>query len=239
MIKGKIHSFETFGTVDGPGTRFVIFLKGCPMRCKYCHNPDTWEQINAKEYTTDEIIQEILKYKKYYKNGGVTVSGGEPLLQIDFVIELFQKLKQNNIHTAIDTSGYLFDKNNIKAYENLLKYTDLFLLDIKHINEEKHIELTTKSNKSILEFAKFLSENNKETWIRHVVVPDITTDTDDLLKLKEFIDTLPNVSKIEVLPYHTMGVHKYKELGIEYKLKNVQTPKKEMVNEIRELLKRR
>lgn len=239
MIKGKIHSFETFGTVDGPGTRFVIFLKGCPMRCKYCHNPDTWEQTNAKEYTTDEIIEEILKYQKYYKNGGVTVSGGEPLLQIDFVTELFQKLKQYNIHTAVDTSGFPFDKNNVEKYKELLKYTNLFLLDIKHIDNLKHIELTSKSNKTILEFAKFLSDNNKETWIRHVVVPDITTQKEDLLKLKDFINNLSNISNIEILPYHTMGIHKYEELGIEYPLKDVQPPSKEILEEINYLLKRK
>ena len=207
------------------------------MRCKYCHNPDTWEQTNAKEYTTNEIIEEILKYQKYYKNGGVTVSGGEPLLQIDFLIELFQKLKQYNIHTAVDTSGFPFDKNNVEKYRELLKYTDLFLLDIKHIDDPKHIELTSKSNKTILEFAKFLSDNNKETWIRHVVVPDITTQPEDLLKLKDFIDNLLSISNIEILPYHTMGIHKYEELGIEYPLKDVQPPSKEILEEINYLLK--
>lgn len=238
-MKGKIHSFETFGTVDGPGTRFVIFFQGCPLRCKYCHNPDTWETTGGKEYTTEEVVTEILKYNKYYRNGGVTVSGGEPLMQIDFVIELFQKLKQYNIHTAIDTSGFLFNEKQIDKYLELIKYTDLFLLDIKHIDNDKHIALTTGENKNTLSFAKFLSDNNKETWIRYVLVPDITTPIDYCFELKEFIDNLPNVTKVEVLPYHTMGVHKYKKMGLDYPLKNVQPPNSKLVEEISNLLKRR
>lgn len=238
-MKGKIHSFETFGTVDGPGTRFVIFFQGCPLRCKYCHNPDTWETTGGKEYTTEEVVAEILKYNKYYRNGGVTVSGGEPLMQIDFVIELFQKLKQYNIHTAVDTSGFLFKKEQIDKYLELIKYTDLFLLDIKHIDNDKHIELTTGENKNTLSFAKFLSDNNKETWIRYVLVPDITTPVDYCFELKEFIDNLQNVTKVEVLPYHTMGVHKYKKMGIDYPLKNVQPPNSKLVEEVSNLLKRR
>ena len=237
-MRGKIHSFETFGTVDGPGTRFVIFFQGCPLRCKYCHNPDTWDINGGTEYTVSEIIDEILKYKKYYQNGGVTVSGGEPLLQIDFVIELFQKLKQYNIHTAIDTSGFLFTENTVDKYIELIKYTDLFLLDIKHINNEEHIKLTTRENKNTLSFAKFLSDNNKEMWIRYVVVPDITTKIEYCVELKQFIDTLKTVSKVEVLPYHTMGIHKYKELGIEYPFHGIQPPNKEVIDAINNLLKK-
>jgi pyruvate formate lyase activating enzyme len=238
-VIGKIHSFETFGTVDGPGTRFVIFFQGCPLRCKYCHNPDTWEYDGAKEYTVEEVVSEILKYKKYYSKGGVTATGGEPLVQIDFLIELFKELKKHGLHTAVDTNGFLFDKNNEDKYLKLLEVTDLFLLDLKHINNEKHLYLTGKSNKNILKFAEFLSDNNKETWIRHVVVPDITTQEEDLQELKKFIDTLKNVSHVEILPYHTLGVSKYEKMGIDYPLKDISSPDETMVKNIKELLKRR
>lgn len=237
---GKVHSLETFGTVDGPGTRFVLFLKGCPLRCKYCHNPDTWTQDDAKEYTIEEIVQEILKYKKYYSNGGgITVSGGEPLLQMDFIIELFKVLKKHNIHTAIDTSGYLYNKEQEYKFNELIKVTDLFLLDIKHIVDEEHKKLTGKTNKNTLDFAKYLNKNNKKMWIRYVLIPEITTKDEYIEKLKIFIDTLDNVEKVEILPYHTMGVHKYKELGIDYPLKGVLPPEEEMVKSIKFKLKRR
>ena len=237
---GKVHSLETFGTVDGPGTRFVLFLKGCPLRCKYCHNPDTWTQDGAKEYTPEEIANEIIKYKKYYGNGGgITVSGGEPLLQIDFIIELFQILKKHNIHTAIDTSGYLYNKEQEYKFNELIKVTDLFLLDIKHIVDEEHEKLTGKTNKNTLEFAKYLDENNKKMWIRHVLIPEITTKDEYIEKLKIFIDTLDNVEKVEILPYHTMGVHKYKELGIDYPLKGVLPPEEEVIKSVKFKLKRR
>lgn len=239
-MEGKIHSFFAGGTVDGPGIRFVIFLKGCPLRCLYCHNPDTWTQDNAIIKSTDEILNNALKYRGYFQNGGgVTVSGGEPLLQIDFLIELFKKLKENNIHTAVDTSGIIFDKNNdslMKKFDELIKLTDLFLLDIKHIDENEHIKLTGKSNKNILEFAKYLSDNNVHMWIRHVLVPNITLNDEYLIKTKQFIDTLKTVDKIEVLPYHTMGVPKYNELGIEYKLKDTIPPTKEEVRHAKYLL---
>ena len=175
---GKIHSFYAGGTVDGPGIRFVIFLKGCPLRCLYCHNPDTWTQDNALEYEAEDVVKEALKYKGYFKTGGgVTISGGEPLMQIDFVIEVFKLLKENDVHTALDTSGIYFDKNNpeiLKKFDELNKYTDLFLLDIKHIDDNEHIKLTGKSNKNVLDFANYLSDNNKKMWIRHVLVPGIT-----------------------------------------------------------------
>ena len=239
-MEGKIHSFFAGGTVDGPGIRFVIFLKGCPLRCLYCHNPDTWTQDNSIIQTVDEVYNQAIKYRGYFSNGGgVTITGGEPLVQIDFVIELFKKFKDNNIHTALDTSGILFDKSNkelLNKYYELIKYTDLFLLDIKHIDNNKHIELTGKSNKNVLDFARFLSDNNKDMWIRHVLVPGITLNDEYLNKTKEFIDTLKTVKKIEVLPYHTMGIVKYENLGIEYKLKDVLPPTKEEVRHAKILL---
>ena len=237
---GKIHSFYAGGTVDGPGIRYVIFLKGCPLRCLYCHNPDTQTFENAKEYSVDDIIQDALKYKGYYANsGGVTVTGGEPLLQIDFLIELFKKLKSYNIHTACDTSGATFDKFNkelMDKFDELIKYTDLFLLDIKHINNEEHIKLTGKPNKNILDFAKYLSDKNKHMWIRHVLIPNITLNDEYLIETKKFIDTLNNVDKIEILPYHTMGIVKYEKLGIPYKLKGVNPPTKEEIKHAKQLL---
>lgn len=238
-MTGKIHSFETFGTVDGPGTRFVIFFQGCPLRCKYCHNPDTWEYEGAKEYTVEEVVSEILKYKKYYSKGGVTATGGEPLVQIDFLIKLFRELKKHGLHTAVDTNGFLYDKNNENKFLELLEVTDLFLLDLKHINDTKHIDLTGQSNNTVLEFAKFLSKNNKETWVRHVVVPGYTTQKEDLYELKSFIDTLKNVSNVEILPYHTLGVNKYEKLGIDYPFKDVFPPDENVVKNIKDLLKRR
>ncbi len=232
---GLVHSFETFTTVDGPGIRFILFLSNCPLRCKYCHNPDTWA-CKGKEYSVDDIVNEILKYKNYYKNGGVTISGGEPLLQIDFVIEIFKKLKKYNMHTAIDTSGITFNENQIEKFDELNKYTDLYLLDIKEIDDKKHLDLTGKSNKNILEFAQYLSKNNKKVWIRHVIVPTINLDKDDLIKTREFIDTLNNVERVDVLPYHTLGVHKYKELGLKYPLEGVRTPTSEEIKFAKEIL---
>ena len=239
-MEGKIHSFFAGGTVDGPGIRFVIFLKGCPLRCLYCHNPDTWTQDGAEIHSADSVVNQALKYRGYFENGGgVTVTGGEPLVQIDFVIELFKKLKEYNIHTALDTSGIIFDKDNqelLKKFDELIKYTDLVLLDIKHIDEKEHIKLTGKSNKNILDFAKYLSDNNKDIWIRHVLVPGITLNDEYLIKTKEFIDSLKTVKKIEVLPYHTMGIVKYQNLGIEYRLKDTLPPTKEEVRHAKYLL---
>ena len=239
-MKGLVHSIETFGTVDGPGIRFVLFLKGCPLRCKYCHNPDTWTMDGAQELEVTDIVNRVLKYKGYYGDkGGITVSGGEPLVQMDFVIELFKELKKHNINTAIDTSGYMFNPDNpesVKKHKKLNEVTDLFLLDIKHIDSKEHIELTKVDNKNTLAYAKFLSDNNKDMWIRHVVVPGITLNDEYLFRLKEFIDTLKTVKKIDVLPYHTMGEVKYKNLGIEYPLKGVKTPSKEEIINVKKIL---
>lgn len=239
-MKANIHSLESFGTVDGPGIRFVIFFKGCALRCQYCHNPDTWDKEVHHLYTVEELLEEILKYKSYITpNGGVTVTGGEPLLQIDFICELFKRLKSEGIHTACDTSGITFHPtqlDNVRKHEKLLSVTDLFLLDIKHIDNEKHKLLTGVENENILAFARFLSEHNKSMWIRHVLIPKITGNDKDLLRLKKFINELKSVEKIEVLPYHTMGILKYQRLGIPYPLKGVKPPTKEEVAHAKMLL---
>ncbi len=226
---GKIHSIETFGTVDGPGIRFVIFMQGCCLKCKYCHNRDTWNVNSGKVVTVQELVKEILKYKSYMDNsgGGVTISGGEPLLQTDFLIQLFKELKNHKIHTAIDTAGSIPISYEIKE---LLKYTDLVLLDIKHIDNEKCIALTGAPNKNTLEFAKYLNNLHIPTWIRQVLVPGYTDDKFDLKKLKEFIDTLDNVEKIELLPYHDFGKFKWAEFQDEYALENVKAPIQEEID---------
>ena len=229
----KVHSVESFGTLDGPGIRFVIFLQGCSLRCKYCQNRDTWD-LKAGEYKTiDEIYDKIIRYKNYIKNGGVTCTGGEPLLQYDFLIELFKKLKDSHIHTCIDTSGMVSLTDQIKELINL---TDLFLLDIKHINPEKCKELVGVSNEKELEFARYLSDNGKHMWIRQVLIPDFTDDEDDLLELKNFIQNLKTVDKVEILPYHTMGKYKWHDLGIKYELEGVPEATNEDVNRAKQIL---
>lgn len=238
-MTGRIHSFESFGTVDGPGIRFIVFLQGCPLRCQYCHNPDTWS-FGGKEYTAEEVAKQALRYRNYFgEKGGVTVTGGEPLLQIEFVIELFTLLKAQGLHTCVDTSGITFDENSIESvakHEKLLSVTDLFLLDIKHIDDTACKKLTGQGNVRTLAFAKFLSDRKKPMWIRQVLVPGLTDDEEDLKKTRAFLNTLETVEKVEVLPYHTMGVVKYEKLGIEYPLKDVEAPKKESVAKAKEIL---
>ena len=215
----KVHSIESFGTVDGPGLRFVLFLQGCSLKCKYCHNRDTWDMRSGKYQSLDEILEKILRYKNYIcRNGGVTVTGGEPLLQYKFLIELFTKLKKHNIHTCIDTSGMVALTEDMKK---LIDLTDLFLLDIKHIDPKKCKELVGVSNEKELAFAKYLSDNNKPIWIRQVLIPGITDEEEDLLKLKDFINSLKTVEKIELLPYHTMGKFKWSKLGVNYELEDI------------------
>lgn len=229
---GKIHSIETFGAVDGPGIRFVVFLQGCPMRCKYCHNPDTWDYAGGTEKSATELVEEIKKYTHYFgEKGGVTVSGGEPLVQMDFLTELFQLLKNEGIHTCLDTSGALFSRNKsvLEKFDKLMRVTDLVLLDIKHMDSKKHKELTGFVNEHILDFAKYLDEKKVPVWIRHVLIPTINTEENYLKKLREFVDTLSNVEKVEVLPYHTLGVSKYKNMGMDYPLKGVEPPTKEQL----------
>lgn len=234
MIKGRIHSFESLGTVDGPGIRFVIFTQGCPMRCAYCHNPDTWDLKGGNELSVHEILE---KYEgvKTFCQGGITVTGGEPLLQIEFVTELFKAAKDNGIHTCVDTSGVTF-RDEDKRYEELIKYTDLVMLDIKHIDAFKHKELTAWDNTHILEFATFLDKNSIPVWIRHVVVPGITDNEKDLWDLGYFIGGLKNVKALDVLPYHSMGKVKYENLGLDYPLKDVPDLDKEKAIEAREII---
>ena len=232
---GKIHSFETFGTVDGPGIRFVVFMQGCCLKCKYCHNRDTWSMNSGKIITVQELVKEIIKYKSYMERsgGGVTISGGEPLLQTDFLCALFKELKKYNIHTAIDTAGTIPISYEIKE---LLKYTDLVLLDIKHINNEKCINLTSVPNKNTLEFAKYLNNLNIPVWIRQVLIPGYTDDKFDLLELKNFINSLSNVEKVELLPYHNLGKFKWDEIGDPYELENVKSPTQEEIDRAKQLL---
>lgn len=238
-MKGYIHSIETFGTVDGPGVRYVIFTMGCPMRCKYCHNPDTWEPNRGELKETDEILDDYEKYKPYLKGGGITVTGGEPMLQMDFLMELFKKAKERDIHTCLDTSGIMFhadDEENVKKVKELLDYTDLVMLDIKHIDDEEHKKLTGQSNKNILKFAKFVNDSNTKLWIRHVTVPGITYDKEELTQLGEFLAQLDKMEALDVLPYHTMGITKYEELGIEYPLKGVEPLTKEEAEKARTII---
>ena len=221
---GRIHSSERFGTVDGPGLRYVLFMQGCPMRCLYCHNPDTWKIDGGREMSADEVIREYKKNEMFYKNGGLTVTGGEPLLQIDFLIELFKIAKKEGIHTCVDTSGISYDESDeeyISKLDELMLYTDLVMLDLKHIDTEKHKELTGHSNERVLAFARYLERKNIPTWIRHVVVEGYTDDEKDLFALGEFIGMLKNVKALDVLPYHTMGAAKYKEMGIKYRLEGI------------------
>lgn len=237
--KGYIHSTESFGTVDGPGIRFVAFLQGCPMRCQYCHNPDTWEKGLGTPYTPQELFDEAIRYKTYWgEKGGVTISGGEPLLQIPFLIEFFKLCKEAGVHTTIDTCGQPFrqDPKWLKMFDELLAYTDLILVDIKQLNDERHRTLTKHSNKNILEMVQYLDQKNKPIWIRHVLVPNRTDYDEDLMALKKFIDTLSNVEKIELLPYHTMGVYKWDELGMDYPLKGIEPPSEERVENAKKIL---
>ncbi|MGN0244229.1 MAG: pyruvate formate-lyase-activating protein [Lachnospiraceae bacterium] len=223
-MDGYIHSTETFGTVDGPGIRYVVFLQGCPMRCLYCHNPDTWTPSKGEKRSTDTILADYERYRPYLKNGGITVTGGEPLMQIDFVIELFQKAKKKGIHTCLDTSGILYQPSGEQhdKYEELLSVTDLVMLDIKHIDPTRHRELTGQPNDRILQFAHFVADTpGTKLWIRHVLVPGITYQTVYLEDLGRFLATLSHLDGLEVLPYHTMGVNKYHSLGIEYPLEDV------------------
>jgi pyruvate formate lyase activating enzyme len=239
-MKGFIHSIESCGTVDGPGLRYVIFTQGCLLRCQYCHNADTWEIGKGKEMTVEEIIDDVKTYLPFINasGGGITVSGGEPLLQIDFLIELFKACKKLGIHTAIDSSGgcYTTEASFQQKLNELLSYTDLILLDLKHIDEKKHRKLTGKTNKHILQFAQFLSEKNVPVWIRHVLVPTITDDPNDLRRLAAFIRTLNNVKKIEILPYHKLGVYKWKALGLKYPLEGIEPPSEESVQMAQRIL---
>ncbi len=227
---GRIHSTESFGTVDGPGVRFVVFFQGCPLRCLYCHNPDTWKFSGGREVTADELLEEYDSYKEFLKSGGITATGGEPMAQPEFLAELFRKAKEKGIHTCLDTSGAVFNPEAHEKIDEVIKYTDLVMLDIKHIDTDEHKTLTGMKNENILAFAEYLCENNIELWVRHVVVPGITDNEEYLFKLGEFLAKLKNIKALDVLPYHDMGRVKYQNLGIEYPLEGVEPlPKAEAV----------
>ena len=238
-MEGFIHSTESFGTVDGPGVRFVIFLQGCPMRCKYCHNPDTWKPQTGQKRSAQSLIRDFQRNAAYYAKGGITVTGGEALMQIDFLLELFSLAKEQSIHTCLDTSGVTY-RPGPSAYneklDRLMELTDLVLLDIKHMDPESHRELTGHDNAGILAFARYLAEKKVPVWIRHVVVPGITDDPVQLARLGAFMARLPNVTSLDVLPYHVLGVPKYQELGIPYPLEGVEAATQEQAKKARQII---
>ena len=238
-MEGYVHSLESFGSVDGPGVRYVIFLSGCAMRCQFCHNPDTWNMKEGQVTTADELLNKALRYKGYWGNkGGITVSGGEPLLQMDFLTELFRKAKQAGIHTTLDTSANPYTEKEPwhSKWLELMKYTDLVLLDIKQIDEKEHIKLTGHTNRNILAMAQELSDMGKSVWIRHVLVPGGSDKDEYLHRLADFIHTLKNVERVEVLPYHTLGTFKWEKLGIPYPLEGVKPPTQERIDNARKIL---
>ena len=233
-MKGYIHSFESFGTKDGPGIRFVLFLQGCPLRCLYCHNVDTWDLKDKKYmFTPEETMHEIKKVRGFIKSGGITVSGGEPLMQPEYILELFKLCKEDGLHTAIDTSGYLLN-DRIKE---VLEYTDLVLLDIKQIDPEKYKALTSVSLKPTLDFLKYLSEINKPVWLRYVLVPGYTDNEKDLEAWAKFVSSFKNVERVDILPFHQMGGHKWKEVNKIYQLENVLAPTNEEVKKAEEIFR--
>ena len=238
-MQGYIHQLESFGSVDGPGVRFIIFFSGCPLRCKYCHNPDTWDMTKGKLYTADELLNEALSCRAYWgAKGGITVSGGEPLMQLDFLLELFTKAKEKGVNTCIDTAGGPFTKEGewFEKFKKLMEVTDTLLMDIKHIDEEEHIKLTGRTGKNIIEMFRYLDEIKKPIWIRHVLVPGITDNDEYLLCTRDFIRTLSNVQRVEILPYHGLGAMKYKDLGIDYVLKDTESPSAERVTNAKKIL---
>ncbi len=234
-MNGIIHSFESFGASDGPGIRFVVFMQGCNMRCKYCHNPDTWKR-EGESYSAQQVLEKAKHYREYWgTNGGITVSGGEPLLQAEFVTELFTLAKSEGISTVLDTSGIAYDGSEV--FDKLFSVTDLVLLDIKHIDTQKHKELTGHENAPVLALAKKLDRLCVPVWIRHVLVPGLESE-EELFKLSDFISTLSNVKKVQVLPYHTLGVHKWELLGIPYQLEGISPPSKEELEHAKRILQK-
>lgn len=240
ICKGRISTTESFGSVDGPGIRFIVFVQGCRYRCQYCHNPETWEREGGYEATAEEIFRQAWRYRPYWKRtGGITVSGGEPLLQLEFVTELFRLAKEKGVNTVVDTAGepFTYDEPFFSAFETLLPLSDLFLLDLKQIDDAKHRALTGTSNESALALARFLSERGKRMWIRHVLVPGWTTGEEDLGRLSEFIAGLKTVDRVEVLPYHAMARHKYEELRLPYRLGDTPAPTAEEIARAEEILR--
>ncbi|GFN33521.1 pyruvate formate-lyase-activating protein [Paenibacillus xylaniclasticus] len=234
-MKGRIHSFDTFGTVDGPGIRFVLFMQGCALQCLYCHNPDSWDTQAGKAMDVEEVLAEIEPYLEYYhrSGGGITVTGGEPTLQAPFVASLFTECKRRwGLHTALDSNGFCEPSHA----QQLLEVTDLVLLDLKQLHPQKHIALTSQPNDRMLRFAKTLDDLNIPVWIRHVLVPGWTDDAADLRMLGEFIGSLTNVNKLELLPYHRMGVYKWQQLGKDYPLEHCPVPTDREVHRARQLI---
>ncbi len=239
MITGRVHSTESFGSVDGPGVRFVIFLQGCRLRCRYCHNPDTWSVDGGEECTAEGLLESAERYRGYWgREGGITVSGGEPLLQIDFLLDLFRNAKLRGINTCIDTAGQPFSRDEpfLSQFRELCLLTDLFIVDIKHIDPQKHIFLTGSGNENILDMLRYLSDIGKPVWIRHVLVPGLTDDDEWLRRTGEFIASLSNVQRVEVLPYHSFGAYKWDKLGIRYSLGNTLPPTADRVENAKKLL---
>jgi pyruvate formate lyase activating enzyme len=237
--KGKVHSLETFGLVDGPGVRCVIFLQGCHMRCRYCHNPETWDTACGQEYTPQEIFQKVYRYRSYWKdNGGITISGGEPLLQIGFVTEVFRLAKEKGVHTTLDTSGNPFrqEEKFLADFEKLMEVTDLVMLDMKEMDSDRHRELTGHRNENILAMAQWLNDHGKPMWIRHVLVPGLTDTEESLESLRQALKQWRNVEKVEILPYHTLGVFKWEKLGLSYPLDGVEPPTEQEVARAERLL---
>lgn len=235
-MTGYIHSTESFGTVDGPGVRFVVFFQGCPIRCQYCHNPDTWDFKKGNEVSVKDILAEYDKCREFLKSGGITATGGEPLAQPDFLLELFRNSKKENIHTCLDTSGAVFNPDNTEKIDEILKYTDLVMLDIKHMDSENHKSLTGIGNENILRFAEHLRDLKIPVWIRRVVVPNLTDNEQELFRLGEFLATLSNLKALDVLPYHDMARKKYEELGIEYPLPHTPPLSKEDAIKARDII---
>ena len=245
-VEGYIHSIETFGLVDGPGVRFVVFLQGCPMRCQYCHNPETWKMKEGELWTAETLFARACRYHRYWKGkrggevtGGITVSGGEPLLQMEFVTRFFRLAKERGVHTALDTSGALFSmKDPFRGrFCSLMEVTDLVILDLKEMDSERHRILTGHGNENILQMAKTLSDMGKDMWIRHVLVPDLTDDETGLKEMSDFIHSLKTVKRVEVLPYHTLGLFKWEKLGIDYSLKDARVPTTQEVEKAQNLLR--
>ncbi|AXY24626.1 pyruvate formate-lyase 1-activating enzyme [Suicoccus acidiformans] len=239
-VIGNVHSTESFGSVDGPGIRFITFMQGCRLRCQFCHNPDTWKLTGGTPYTPQELFEEAIRYRSFWGNsGGVTVSGGEPMLQIDFLIEYFKLCHEHGIHTTLDTCGgpFTFEEPFFSKFEELMKYTSLILFDIKHIDSKGHQNLTGVPNENIIDMAHYLSDNKIPVWIRHVLVPTLTDYDEYLIRLGDFVETLDNVRKFEVLPYHKLGVYKYEALGIKYRLAGVEPPTEDRVENANRLLR--
>lgn len=239
MTKGLIHSVETFGAADGPGIRYIIFLQGCKMRCRYCHNPDTWRMDSDDMRSADALLDHAERYRAYWgSDGGITVSGGEPLLQLDFLLELFKKAKLRGINTCIDTAGQPFSRGEpfFSRFQELMQYTDLLLFDIKHIDPVEHKALTAQPNDNILDCLRYLSKIKKPVWIRHVIVEGITDNDEYLRQTREFIDSLDNVERVEALPYHGMGAYKWEKLGIKYTLGDIKPPTETRLDAVRKIL---